>query len=301
MKFKHTHEFYQFLQDVEDIHQIKEFREINTGGSSYNFYLKTNLGEFLVKLLQDSPDCELHFQKLKKVWKTFHVFPLKQENFKNYKVLMLPFFKGKKITFCDCSSEVLSRIVKAYNQLLKVSLPSECISEPLDFKKMYAEIEQRLSDKSLWMNRIIDLFFWQRFKKGLIPPQQKYQLIHGDFTVNNILVDENKEVHLIDFECFRYGYDFEDWGNLLLQLSGYKGYLGNFKRLSYLFKEWKKVTPPEMEVERKIPHAVQLFYFKMLYNRLTNSKKRHLRKDFNLLVCLCRYFKLARQLKINVE
>ncbi len=302
MKFQHTQEFYRFLHETENVGQIDEFREICRGGSSYNFYLKNDSGEFLVKLLPDYPEREIHFQKLKKAWQiSSYNFPLQQENFKNYKILMLPFFRGKKLSYSDCSAEVLSRLRDAYNQLLKKSLPEECISEPLDFEKMYAEIEQIIEDTSLWMNHIIKRFFWQKFKKDLKALPKNYQVIHGDFTVNNILIDEQKNIHLIDFECFRYGYDFEDWGNLFLQLSGYRGYLGSFKRLTNLLEVWKKINPQIQDLDKKILQGMQMFYFKMLHHRLVNPKKRSLRKDFNLLVNLCRYFKLLKQFKIKVN
>ena len=301
MKFKHTQEFYQFLLKAENINRIDDFKEINIGGVSYNFYLKTDLGEFLIKLLPDTPDQEIRFQRLKKTWEScYQIFPLEQENFKNYKLLLMPFFHGHKLEYQDCTPEVMSRLAKAYQRLVQNTLPADCILAPLDFADMYAKIERRLADNRLWMNHIINRFFWQKFKKELKIPSQNYQLIHGDFTVNNILIDENKEIHLIDFEGFRQGYDYEDWGSLLLQLSGYKGFFGSFKRLSYLLETWKKVNAPEMEVEKKFPQAVQMFYFWTLYKRLSNPNKRQIRKDLNLLLSLCKYFKLARQLKMKV-
>lgn len=302
MKFQHTQEFYQFLQEAENIGQIDEFREICRGGSSYNFYLKNDSGEFFIKLLPDYPNQDFHFQKLKKIWQVSgYDFPLKQENFKEYKILMLPFFRGKKISYRDCSPEVLSRIIEAYNKLLKGSLPSECILEPLNFEKMYAEIEQMIEDNSIWMNHIFKRFFWQKFKKDLKALPKNYQVIHGDFTVNNILIDKQKNIHLIDFECLRYGYDFEDWGNLFLQLSGYRGYLGSFKHLTNLLDMWKKVNPQTPELDKKILQGIQMFYFKMLHHRLTNPKKRSLRKDFNMLVNLCRYFRLLKQFNLKIQ
>ncbi len=295
MKFAKSKELSEFLRKKQIFPQILSIKEICVGGSSYNFCIKTAQGDFFLKLI--SVNSKNIYYKLKIILQQFDFLrKLPYEKFDEYYLLAMPYVAGHKLKYKDCTPELFAKLQAEYAKFQACGLAAEFIRPQQNMPKMIAKISECLQNDGSLAGRLLNKYFWQKIKPELICLESSTKFIHGDLTANNILVDESKTPHLLDFEQIRYGYGIEDVCYLFLQLSGFRGLWGRIGRFAKLQKMLQPLLQNELTQEYWL-YGVQLFYLNHLYRRLINSKKHgSFRKEMCLLWSLRQYFRLSEYL-----
>ena len=295
MKFTQNQKLADFLRKKQFFPQILSIKEICLGGSSYNFCVKTIKGEFFLKLIS-AKQVEI-YRLLKKILSQFEfLYLLPEEKFADFYLLAMPYVVGRKLKYKDCSPELFAKLQAEYAKFQNCSLAAEFIKPQQDMPKIIAKISACLQHDNSVAGRLLNKYFWRKIKPELVCLDGSTKFIHGDLTVNNILVDKDGIPYLLDFEQVRYGYEIEDVCYLFLQLSGFRGLWGRIGRFSRLRKMIEPLMQNEISAEYWL-YGVQLFYLNHLYRRLVNPKKHSsFRKEMCLLWSLRQYFRLSRYL-----
>lgn len=298
MNFPQYEEFENFIKRKNLIAGFLKMREINVGGSSYNFCVTTTKGQYLLKLIKK----EAEYIRLQSIFNQFKFNSLKlKENFwQGYHLLTMPFYEGHKLRYKDCSDENLSRLWEAYTDFLKKAerLDSQIVHSKYDRQKNLAKLEDEL-ENCTGVFGFIFRKYKAIFKNCLQEKVKNLDVIHGDFTENNILINRHHELHIIDFDFIRYGNIAEDLCCLILQLSGFRGLYGNiwrFKRLYHFFQTMRPLKKDDWL------YGVRLFYLEIMRRRLNaHSKTLHsFRKKICLLLILFGYFRIKRFLQKSI-
>lgn len=295
MKFAQNQKLADFLRKKQIFPQILSIKEVCLGGSSYNFCVKTEKGEFFLKLISAKQD-EIYLQ-LKNILAQFEfLYPLPVEKFADFYMLAMPYVVGRKLKYADCSPELFAKLQAEYAKFQACKLPAKFIHPQQNMPKMIAKISECLQKDRSLAGRLLNKYFWLKIKPELVCLESSAKFIHGDLTANNILIDKDGTPYLLDFEQVRYGYGIEDVCYLFLQLSGFRGLWGRIGRFAKLRKMIEPLLQNEISPEYWL-YGVQLFYLNHLYRRLINPKKHgSFRKEMCLLWSLRQYFRLSRYL-----
>ena len=296
MKFNYYNDLLKYLKEKNKDNFIS-LEEIYDGGSSYNFYLRTTENDYFLKVLETS--AQKRITKMMSVLALFYTpEQLNLDEFTvhktAYNIISMPYIEGHKLTGKQFTASQFTELINIYQRLQTLSIPKEYIYEPLNIIQIKNDIENILSTSQNVTYKIINYLFWRKFSKQIIslPPTQ--QIIHGDFTMKNILKDKFNHLHLIDFELLRRGYVTEDWATLLLQLSGFSKMWGN---LSY-FKKLYEQTQTICSDDKQWLYGVQIYYIERLRRRLTDKRKKSkFRKNLCFLCSLMSYFIIAKTIQ----
>lgn len=292
MKFSQSRELKEFLQEKNIFPELLELREICKGGSSYNFLVRTAAVDYLLKLVPLQEE-EAYNRLISILIKFNFVYVIKENVFSAYRMLALPYIHGRGLRYADCTPEFISGLSAEHKRLQEINLEPELIAPQQTASGLAEKTEMLFKKCRSLMSGLIYKYFWRRFKPQLREQKKTDEIIHGDFTSNNIFVDEQKNAHILDVASLRYGYAGEDFAYLFLQLSGFRGLCGRVKRFQNLQRErdafgQKKITPEQWL------YGVQMFYLNNLYRHLRNVKKQTPRKEFCLFVSLMGYFRLKK-------
>lgn len=298
MKYTRTNELIKFIKNNNLFHEFNSIHEICTGGSSYNFCVQTAQKKYLLKVMNRLD----RFVRLKLILQKLGLLvKLSVEDFsENEKLLAIPYIEGRRILLNDVSVELLTFLNEQYQQLQKLNTENVTILPQRALENMKQEIELLLAQDKSWTYQLIKKYFWNRCKTTLINMPTSQEVIHGDMTANNILVDVNGKPHLLDFEQVRFGYASEDYMGLFLQIAGFRGLYGSIKKLKKLVLMMLGCTT---YTSMELLYGVQCFYLHLLWRRLHNrsSKKENVRKTLCLLICLLGYFRVRKALQENIR
>jgi serine/threonine protein kinase len=229
--------------------------------------------------------------------------PIKEEKFGDYYLLAMRFFVGHKPKYADFDSQLFAQIKELYANMQKIGNKTDIkvlSSQNNNIEKYVNAINNAFFDKSNnFVIRIINKLFWQRFKKDILHIAAGQEVIHGDLTVNNLLLNESGKIYLLDYGNLQYGYPLEDFVGLIMQLSGFSGIVGRCRHFIKLKKALQEAEIPLADEAQMWLYAVQMFYLKKLQRRFNGvrAKRNSLRKNLCLLLCLLQYFKLAKILQ----
>lgn len=288
MKFDDLHGLEQFIVKNEIFADYESIKEIEVGGASYNFCVQTKNERYFLKLLPDNE----RFQKAQALCKMLKIFhPTKYEDFKQYKMLVMSYFDGRKVYYDDFTPDFTDKLCLQYKELLKRRLDAQFIAPQFDMKQLCSKIDDLLQKRNGLIIRILYKNFWNKILSDIVTLPKTQNVIHGDFTANNLMITKNNAPIILDWEGIRYGYAGEDWCGLCLELSGFRGFFGSSRRLKELCnminsqfhfssKEWK--------------YGFQMFYINLLLRRLNNDKKQSWRKQLCLYICLLGYFRVQK-------
>ncbi|MBP5353435.1 MAG: aminoglycoside phosphotransferase family protein [Alphaproteobacteria bacterium] len=270
-----------------------EMQEIYTGGSSFNFKVKTGTGEYLLKLTGN----EMEYRKLSLFVPLFYpLYPLKQQKFHEYYLMAMPFIHGRSLRYGDVNAKLMAQLAQSYRHLEDIASNPEYILPQQHLKTLFENAETLVKQEKGVLG-----WFLRRFMTGIkrhtVDIDNKNQVIHGDLSVNNILVDQNGQPYILDFESVRYGKSVEDVAALMLQLSGFRGLTGCL----YKFAHLRKMVDNEHRFSpQEWLYGVQFFYLKRLCRRCRqtgkNSKKQNFRKSICFMMSLMRYFQIEKYL-----
>ena len=291
MKFDDLNDLEQFIIENRIFADYESIKEIEVGGASYNFCVQTKNKRYFLKLLPDNG----RFQKTKALCKMLKILhPTKYENFKQYKMLVMSYFNGRKVYYNDFTPDFTDKLCLQYKEVLKRRLDAQFIAPQFDMKQLCSEIDDLLQKRNGLIIRILYKNFWKALSSDIITLPKTQNVIHGDFTANNLMITKDNAPIILDWEGIRYGYDSEDWCGLCLELSRFRGFFGSSRRLKELCnminsqfhfssKEWK--------------YGFQMFYINLLLRRLSNNKKQSWRKQLCLYICLLGYFRVQKAVK----
>ena len=215
--------------------EIVKFGAIGKGGSSDNFLCQTNELSCIVKLLPKNS--EARAQRLCRILKTlkqnpdFLTAPLIAVNeqdcfmFEERTGLCLAYAAGQKIRDAWLSPKRLETIIANYRQFQKINFDTELVQPFISPAEQHAKNAEHLvklaeSHKNFIKIKTLNQikFYNDMIAEDLrnIPGVGISKVIHGDFSLNNIILNNDDKAVVLDFEALRYGYAVEDMMFLVL-------------------------------------------------------------------------------------
>ena len=294
MDFQQYKELENFIKSRQLVSGFVRMSEINFGGSSYNFCVTTETGKFLLKLMKNETD----YVHLQSVLDQLGIkgLPFQQHVWRQYFLLTMPFYAGHKLRYKDCSDEVLCRLWLVYADFLQ---KAEIMDRSLVLGEGYIAEKVRMVDQS--MQNYHGLFknvlqhYWKMLERDISASERFFykNVIHGDFTENNILIDEEHNIHMIDFDFIRKGNVAQDLAGLSLQLAGFRGLYGHIHHFKRLYAFFQKVHPLSYD---DWLCGVRIFYLDIIQRRLNICSKtvHSIRKKICLLLILYGYFRIKK-------
>lgn len=291
MKYERTKELEVFIKNNKLFDNFKSLNEIYVGGSSFNFCVQTAGETYLLKVIRNVE----RYNRLKLILQALGVLTeLSITDFAGTeKLLAMPYIKGQRIALKNITAKSFMQLQEQYKCMQSLDTNAIKVLPQFDVTDTVQELDHWLTNEKGLMYRLINKYFWQKIKKELVILPALQILIHGDMTVNNILVDADGKPHLLDFDQIRFGCPTEDFMGLFLQIAGFRSLYGSFKRLKKMVKVANidsTYTPSE------ILYGVQNFYLQLLLRRARTrlAKKENTRKTLCLLFCLLGYFRARK-------
>lgn len=239
MKKQEEKAFRSFLEDKVFCKKLHYFKQFRGGEFSYDFFVKVNDENFVVKVL-------------KKPYKLNKTTVFLREHIKDVPVLagvqydsVFKYGKadgtiqknyGNPLPRRQISFAQMKEIFAAYQAFSVLNAPAE--REPaLDENFVLAQrLKERLEEQASFKNRLCLGFLQQIDLQTLYYDKKRLCLIHGDFFNNQILFQKGKLSAFIDWDDVRLGYRTEDfWHFLQFNLEKF--------RVPFMKKIWlKKLT-----------------------------------------------------------
>jgi len=291
MNFPHSQNLELFLRQNNVFTDFEGIREIHAGGNSYNFCVQTKHKKYFLKLFSD----EQRFAKIYALCKLHNIlYPSEFEDFAQYKLLIMPYLEGHKLYYEDCRQDFIEKLCRQYENVRNCQLDRQYIAAKRDMTQLCTELENLFQTRKGKIVRFLYKNIWKIIAPSLITLPETENVIHGDFTANNIMVTSDNAPVVLDWEELRYGYAAEDWCGLCLELAGFRGLYGScrhLRRLCGIIQSQIRISETEWL------YGTQMFYVRMLIRRLNNSKKQSWRKQLCLLICIFSYFRAQKVIK----
>ena len=292
MKFDKIKEIENFIIENEIFENITYIREIYEGGSTYNFYVRTNINEYILKLIPNEKFDM--YNRLVYILSTMNLFvPIKIDSFDNYKMLVITFINGRKLRYKNITDTLVKKLFMQYKKMQSCKIDKQYIRSQYISVDMAQDIQNKFDEDKSFIAGLINKYFFTKFKEQLYVKPKTNIFIHGDFTANNILIGKDNNPNLIDFDCLRFGYEIEDFAGLVLQLSGFRGLIGNIK---YFKKLYNLINKNSIYSKDDWIYGIQHFYLRSLRRWVHNSnkKKKTIRKGLCFFISLMGYFRLIK-------
>ncbi|MBQ8480926.1 MAG: phosphotransferase [Alphaproteobacteria bacterium] len=294
MKFARIEELEKFIRQNELFVGFKSMSEIYKGGSSYNFKIITDKGTYLLKLLDHIGNYNRMRFMLEYLGENR---ALNLDEFDGYKLVAMPYYNAVKLRYNRLNSAVLKNLSDKYHQVFGAHLASDNVRPQIMMDNLQKEINEKISVSKNIGERLCMILFWNRIKNNLVKFPQTDNVIHGDFSQNNILISADNKIHLIDFDAIRYGYEIEDFAHNIMQICRFSSLFGSmkkFKKIYFMINEINGNYSASMWL-----YGIQIFYLLSLLRwlDLTSNKKKGLYKSLCRIAGLCNYFRIEKFLK----
>lgn len=260
---------------------------MNTGSSSWNYYIQNKDGEFLVKFLRGGHPLKEKAEKNLRSLSGTQQCPvlLYKTNYQDYEVFVFKWVEGKSCFLEKLPPETFKKIVHDYlNFSEKINENKSNIVAPTydyyNVVKMFNSIKKAP-------------FFIKKELKEIekdLSYQPVFQVIHGDFHFKNMIFKEGKLQSFLDFESFRYGCPTEDLIRLILTNAEQHNFIREKYTLS-LLKQMTKETPYSKE---DWLYGLDSFVLLKYRKRLENNS---LRQWIMLFRSNCLYHKIRKAIK----
>lgn len=218
MKKQEEKAFRGFLEDKVFCKKLHYFKQFRGGEFSYDFFVKVNDENFVVKVLKNPYKLNKTTAFLSEHIKDVPVLAGVQYDSvfkygkadgtiqKNY---------GNPLPRRQISFAQMKEIFAAYQAFSVLKAPAE--HEPaLDENFVLAQgLKERLEEKNSFKNRLCLGFLQQIDLQTLYYDKKRLCLIHGDFFNNQILFQKGKLSAFIDWDDVRLGYKTEDFWHFL--------------------------------------------------------------------------------------
>ncbi len=276
---------------------FKSIKSIKGGLVNHNFILKTNKGEFIIRILGQkittskkkrlNEEFELMEFLEKKKFPYSTPLPIKSSNGKRlHRINNKDYWIYKKLLGKSKSSipnlEQVKEIAKAlstYHKFLKEFNVGKN-SYP-EYLKWILKITNKINPRHP-KNKIDKLALKEKdfFKKIVIKEiKRNYSknllALHGDFDASNVLFKKNKILAIIDFDDFDYGPRIIDISVALRDACTIKNKLDK-NRTKIFLKEYKKINKLSTEEEKLIPNIIlaeNASFFAWAYSEMKKERE----------------------------
>ena len=294
MKFAHIEKLEKFIRENKLFPDFESMSEIYEGGSSYNFKIFTKDKTYLLKLSERDENYHRMLFMLEKLGDNY---PLNISEFDGYKLIAMTYYEGEKLRYNRLNADVLQNLSNIYHSVFGPQLASNNIRPQVMMDDLLEKINNKISASKNLGERLCMILFWNKIKNNLIKLPQTDNIIHGDFSQNNVLISNDNKIHLIDFDAIRYGYEIEDFAHNTLQICRFSSLCGSMRK-------FKKIYTLINEINGKYSdtmwlYGIQIFYLLSLLRwlGLSNNKKKGLYKSLCRIAGLCNYFRIEKFLK----
>lgn len=297
-------------KEVEDISKdynlgrVSEFSLISGGLANYNFLLKTDKGEFILRFLGK----EINKKKMQKIKLEFMVLdylyknkfrystpkPLRNQRRKYLSSLRKNIFwvykklDGERIWKINpIQFKEIAKALALYHKKIsgikctKPSLEYEFDFILKEYKKMKRITPKNKIDKL--MRRSIDLFLNQLDKYKKIDLNNNLIITHSDFSKSNMLFNENNLIAFLDFDNLEIAPKIKDIAYSIKQSCFSKDYKLDKTKMNFFLKEYERhFNITETEKEQIIPFIIldNCIKFWWFYKKM----KKKLDKQFVLML-----------------
>ena len=146
----------------------------------------------------------------------------------------MPYVDGHKVGYGDCHPDFIAFLCRQYQAVQNCQIKEQYVGLGAYMQQLRFELEKLFQAQKEGIFKHLYKNLWQTIEPSLITLPPTKNLIHGDFTANNLLAVSGNKAVILDWEELRYGYAAEDWCGLCLELSGFRGLFGSAKRLRRL-------------------------------------------------------------------
>ncbi len=298
--------FEKFLADNILHTQTVKLQKLTKGGSSLNFRAKTEEGVYVIKLLlktalkkiQHISELLQELQHVPGFYTARQIFPNNRDYFEydGYIGIVQTYINGRKIKSFELLPDFLAKVYKNYQLMQNVSFKNESIILPFrSGKELFEDNKKQIAKLRLTCHNFLQLKFLNIVEKyneeifyNCIEPNKPQTIIHGDFSLNNILLDDKQNVAFLDFEFLRYGYASEDFMMLVLSaLLQHSVFFIQQQQLELLIKHLKLQNGFSKE---EVLYGIHKYFQFLIHRRLHNSKIfKSVRKNWLFVLYLKKY------------
>ncbi|MAG01779.1 hypothetical protein CMI42_00420 [Candidatus Pacearchaeota archaeon] len=295
------------IAKLYDLGKVKSFNLFSEGWVNYNFALKTEKGNYVIRVLGKKYDrdkrklIDMEFDFLYYLNKIDFPYrvpnPLKTLNGNiltkkwGKKIWIYEMLPGKSKNPITIKKKPVAETAKAlatYHKYVK-NYPGRKIRKPDILKgvdKNYAKMVKvrplRKDDRLMLENLEMFNMILKKVKK--IKFDTEMLMTHSDFTSGNLLFDsKDKVVGIVDFEVASYAPKIKDIGQTLKSMCKKKN-----ERIEFIkvYQKYNKLTNKELKQLPWIAMRDNCFYFQLFYNtepsKFTSDEDR-LRKKLTLM------------------
>lgn len=301
--------FHKFLETEVFCEPVIDIEEISCGGSSYNFFCQTPANSYVIKLLNKKDNARM--ARIHKILQTFEQNPdfhacalAKTINsyffYMDFAVLVMLKISGFEIRYKDFNKTLLLSVIKNYRQFLKVKFDNTDIIYPLRAPEFfYKRIDNKInelqkSNLGIFRTYLVSIIsnLCRKIYDNVPKINSEQIIIHGDASLNNMIMQRNGCIAFLDFEQLRYGYAIEDISQLLLSSLLQHQVLGFPKRQ---IKELIEVANRHCKFKKsEWIYGIHLYFLGLAYRRLMGPKfLKSLRKDILFVIHLKKYNKIS--------
>lgn len=302
--------FKVFLEEKIFCAPLTSFKKINRGGSSFNFLAQYAQNSYLIKLLpkDNMPRIErlcqiLSFFSRNPDFTTPHLVKEGDAcgfDCGDYRAVVLNYIPGRKIKFFELSKAMLNPIIAAYKIFQSLEwenqsfiLPQRSVKEIYNSNKLKIE-ELRQANKGFFQQKLLAELdqINQSIYSSTVLPDCPPAVIHGDASLNNMIIDQNGKAVFLDFEMVRHGFIIEDVTEFIFA-AVLPHYVFLFpKRM--LLKIMTRINQNRHFSKQEWLYGTNLYFLYLIQRRLNGTKfLKSFRKDFLFLTHLKKHQKIV--------
>ncbi len=230
--------------------KVLNYAPVQGGACNSNYLLETNLGNYMMTLVEERNEEESMILGKLLLWLEQHQFkttPLRKlkngnimGNFSGKPVLVKKYLSGKVIF--DLNKKKLRQIGKRLGKLHRIPIPDFVLDHHYYEKPVFNSVFGAGIDPEFekWLKNRLYYF------EAHLPKTMPRGLIHGDVFADNVLFKKNRLKAIIDFEEACNYYMVYDLGMILIGLCS-KGTDLDLKRSGEVIKGYQKIRTLEKE------------------------------------------------------
>lgn len=228
--------FQSFLEERILKTPLLQFTRLTRGGTSQNFLAHTADCTVVIKLFPNSQIKRA--QRLCRILQTVSTIPdfstpgLISFNaqpyfeYDGYVGLAMPFMPGRKLKNSEITPAYARKVIVQYNKFLTFDFAeTDFINDFISTEEIYRENQEKINNlqqkNSSFLKRKTLNFLQEnnaQIYKDIPFLEKTLTVIHGDASLNNMLLCPNDNIAFLDFEFIRYGYAIEDVVSLIFSI-----------------------------------------------------------------------------------
>lgn len=304
--------FQSFLEKNVFQSPLQQFSELTRGGMSENFFAQTADYAVVIKLLP--AEQKDRAQRLCQILQTVSAIPdfstpglvsIHSRPYFEYGAsigLVMPFVPGRKLKNSEITPVYAQKVIAQYNKFSDHDFTSaDFVGSFIRAEEIHQENHERIStliQKDSGYFKRKTLKFLQEINDQIyaeIPHLEKpFSVIHGDASLNNMLLNPDGSITFLDFEFIRYGYTVEDAVFLIFSILTPRLFLSR-RLLKMMAQEAQKAYHFTFE---EWTFAVNRYFLTLLQRRLRGNKLlKSPRKDWLFLRIMQRRQKVLQELR----